>query len=74
MFSLICDATGKQNKNQPHYDKRGTSRGVKKEGKWGRKDTARKNNRDVNIINEHLMHVWKCHDETLYYVQFNICQ
>jgi hypothetical protein len=26
------------------------------------------------VIKVHYMHVWKCHNETPYYVQFNICQ
>jgi hypothetical protein len=26
------------------------------------------------MIKAHSMHIWKCHDKTPYYVQFNICQ
>jgi hypothetical protein len=42
--------------------------------KEGREERNKIVNSGVNIIKVHNMHVWKCHDETPYYVQFNIYQ
>jgi hypothetical protein len=28
----------------------------------------------VSMIKEHFIHTWKWHDETPYYMQFNMCQ
>jgi hypothetical protein len=44
-------------------------------GRWmGKGENDKKVIEGANMIKVYYMHVWKCHDETSYYVQFNICQ
>jgi hypothetical protein len=62
------EQTTQTNKNTKVMKVRGTTKVVERE----RKEGIRKKNGGVNMIKFHCMHVWKCHDETPYYVQFNI--